>query len=205
MSLLIVICLLILLPTEICLADEVLCARYPALSPDGGTVAFSYMGDIWTASSSGGTASRLTVHEGDDVRPHFSPDGNYVMFSSRRYNNYDVFVIPVSGGNAKQLTFHSAADFGSGWFPEGDSILFTSLRDGWRDIFKISIDGGMPIKLTGYPYEQDTMEGLPQTASISYTIPVPEIRGGGAEILSLPAMRTSTSRIDQRKILRRFG
>lgn len=155
MSLLIVICLLILLPTEICLADEVLCARYPALSPDGGTVAFSYMGDIWTASSSGGTASRLTVHEGDDVRPHFSPDGNYVMFSSRRYNNYDVFVIPVSGGNAKQLTFHSAADFGSGWFPEGDSILFTSLRDGWRDIFKISIDGGIPIKLTGYPYEQE--------------------------------------------------
>jgi len=155
MSLLIVFWLLILFPLETCLADEVLCARYPALSPDGGTVAFSYMGDIWTVSSSGGTASRLTVHEGDDIRPHFSPDGSYILFSSQRYNNYDVFIIPVNGGNARQLTFHSTADFGSGWFPDSDSILFTSRRDSWRDIFKISIDGGMPIKLTGYPYGQE--------------------------------------------------
>lgn len=136
-------------------AEEVLYARYPALSPDGSTIAFTYKGDIWTVASGGREAQRLTVHEAEDVRPHFSPDGSMILFSSRRFNNYDVFVIPVAGGAARQLTFHSAGDMGSEWFPGGDSVLFTSLREGWRDIFKVSIDGGMPIKLTGYAYEQE--------------------------------------------------
>ncbi len=119
------------------LAEEVLYARFPALSPDGRTVAFSYHGDIWTVSSSGGVANRLTAHEADDMIPHFSPDGGQILFSSRRHNNYDIFVMPVEGGKPKQLTFNSAFDVGSGWFPAGDSVLFTSRREGWRDIFKV--------------------------------------------------------------------
>lgn len=149
-----IICLLVCL-NHLTSAEEILYARYPALSPDGKTIAFTYMGDIWTVPSSGGEANRLTVHDAEDIRPQFSPDGKMIMFTSSRFNNYDVFVIPVEGGEPKQLTFHSIRDIGSGWFPGSDSIVFTSSRDGWRDIFKVSIDGGMPIRLTGYPYEQE--------------------------------------------------
>jgi Tol biopolymer transport system component len=147
--------LLISAPAGNLLAEEVLYARFPALSPDGRTVAFSYHGDIWTVASSGGVASRLTAHEADDMIPHFSPDGRQILFSSRRNNNYDIFIMPVEGGKPKQLTFNSAFDVGTGWFPAGDSVLFTSKREGWRDIFKVSTNGGMPIKLTGYPKEQE--------------------------------------------------
>ncbi len=146
--------ILILIPSESD-AKEILYARYPALSPDGNTVAFTYHGDIWLAPAGGGKGQRLTVHEADDIRPQFSPDGKWILFSSSRFNNYDVFIIPVDGGQSRQLTFHSDYDVGTGWFPNSDSILFTSNRESWADIFKVSIDGGMPIKLTGYSYERE--------------------------------------------------
>ncbi len=136
-------------------AEEIRYARYPALSPDGATIAFSYLGDIWTVPATGGKAVRLTVHPAEDIRPQFSPDGSRILFSSRRYDNYDVFIMPISGGEPTQLTVNSATDYGTSWFAGGDSVLFTSRRDGWRDIFKVAADGGMPIKLTGYPHEQE--------------------------------------------------
>jgi tricorn protease len=136
-------------------AEEALYARYPALSPDGNTIAFSYRGDIWLVPSTGGKATRLTVHKAEDIRPQFSPDGKWIMFSSRRFKNYDVFIMPVTGGEPKQLTFDTDYDVGSSWFPAGDSVLFTSYRDGRGDIFKISVDGGMPVKLTGYAEERE--------------------------------------------------
>lgn len=152
---LIVALLTTLAPVSGAMADEVLYGRYPALSPDGRTIAFTYQGDIWQVSSNGGRAERLTVHEADDIIPHYSPDGKWIMFSSRRFNNYDVFIISVLGGEPRQLTFDSDYDIGSGWFPASDSVLFTSYRDGRGDIFKVSIEGGMPVKLTGYAEERE--------------------------------------------------
>lgn len=134
-------------------ADEILYARYPTLSPDNATIAFTYQGDIWTVPTTGGMATRLTVHEAEDIQPQFSPDGRWIVFSSRRFGNYDVYVMLATGGKAEQLTFHSSSDIASGWFPGSDSLLFTSTRNGRRDIYKVSIDGGMPTKMAGTSQE----------------------------------------------------
>jgi len=138
-------------------AEEILYARHPALSPDGSTIAFSYMGDIWLVPSEGGEARRLTVHEAEDVQPHFSPDGRWIAFSSRRFNNYDVFVIPSQGGTARQLTVHSAPDYATGWFPGSDSVVFRSRRDGTRGVYKVSLDGctptGMVVSYDDYVFD----------------------------------------------------
>src|SRR2546421_8757334 len=93
-------------------------ASFPALSPDGRTVCFSYLGDLWTVDSNGGTATRITVHEAHDGYARWSPDGRWIAFASDRYNgaapstmNYDLFVIPSSGGESRRLTNHTSNDY----------------------------------------------------------------------------------------------
>jgi tricorn protease len=84
--------------------------RYPAISPDGKSIVFSYKGDLYKVNSSGGDAYPLTLHEAHDYMPVWSRDGKWVAFASDRYGNFDVYVMPAAGGEAKRLTFHSAND-----------------------------------------------------------------------------------------------
>lgn len=112
-----------------------------------GRVAFSYLGDIWTADESGANVQRLTVHVARDAYPRFSPDGRWIAFSSARDGNMDVFIIPSEGGAAKQLTFHSSDDMVLGWSPDGSSVLFSSnRRESFANkLYSVSVDGGMPV------------------------------------------------------------
>src|SRR5580700_12243104 len=100
--------------------------RYPTYSK--GKVAFSYLGDIWVANENGADVQRLTVNKARDQYPRFSPDGQWIAFSSNREGNYDVFVVPVTGGEPRQLTFNSANDDVVGWTPDGKRIIFSSVR-----------------------------------------------------------------------------
>jgi tricorn protease len=125
---------------------EVRLLRHPSYSK--GKVAFSYLGDIWTANENGSGVERLTDHKARDIYPRFSPDGNWIAFSSNREGNYDVYVIPATGGKARQLTFHSANDDVVGWTPDGKKVLFTSSRGkgafpSVATLFEVSVDGGM--------------------------------------------------------------
>src|SRR3569623_2446906 len=80
--------------------------RYPAVSPDGSKIVFSYRGDLWTVPSAGGEAKRLAEHPGWDVRARWSPDGKTIAFSSDSAGNMDLFTIPAAGGPVKQVTFN---------------------------------------------------------------------------------------------------
>src|SRR5262245_38398699 len=89
-------------------AAEIKLPRHPDYHE--GKIVFSYLGDLWVVNEDGSSPHRLTVHPARDVYPRFSPDGKWVAFSSNRYGNYDVFVIPAEGGEAKRLTYHSVND-----------------------------------------------------------------------------------------------
>ena len=126
-------------------------ARAPDISPDGKTVAFSYLGDIWTVEAIGGVARPVTMHEAHDVNPAFSPDGKSIAFSSNRFGQYDVFVVPAVGGKPKRLTFDSAPDMVTGWTPDGRGIVFSSPRSTAyplnAECFVVPFDGGAERKL----------------------------------------------------------
>ena len=119
-----------------------------------GKVAFSYLGDIWIANENGSGVQRLTDNKARDVYPRFSPDGNWIAFSSNRDGNYDVYVVPAAGGKPRQLTFHSADDNVVGWTPDGKKILFTlDARQGrvsrasprcWRSRWRAASSGRCP-------------------------------------------------------------
>ncbi len=120
--------------------------RYPTYSK--GKVAFSYLGDIWVANENGADVQRLTVNKARDQYPRFSPDGQWIAFSSNREGNYDVFVVPVSGGEPRQLTFNSANDDVVGWTPDGKKIVFSSVRGNGAfpsvaTLWEVSVDGGI--------------------------------------------------------------
>jgi tricorn protease len=117
-------------------------------SPDyhAGTVAFAYLGDIWTADEDGTNVRRLTVHKARDIAPRFSPDGRQIAFSSDREGNMDVYVIPSEGGAVRRLTVHTADETVLEWTADGKGILFASQRgeDFMGKLYVVSIEGGLP-------------------------------------------------------------
>ena len=102
--------------------------RYPAISPNGSTIVFTYKGDLYTMPATGGTATAITLHEAHDFMPVWSPDGKSIAFASDRYGNFDVFLMPATGGEAKRLTFHSAAEMPYSFSPDGKTVLFGAGR-----------------------------------------------------------------------------
>ncbi|MFC1725720.1 S41 family peptidase [candidate division KSB1 bacterium] len=142
------IMILLMLTTGLFAQDtKLIGARYPALSPDGRQIAFSYMGDLWLVSAQGGKAFRLTNHSAYDSEPLWSPDGKSIAFSSNRNGNNDVYIIPVSGGEPKQLTFNSGNDLVTDFTPDGKWIIFTSNRYSRTSIYKMKISGGNALPL----------------------------------------------------------
>jgi tricorn protease len=139
--------------------------RFPDIYKD--KVVFTYAGDLWTAPSTGGTATRLTAHPGLEMSARFSPDGKWIAFTGQYDGDEQVYVIPATGGVPKQLTFYPARGplpprwgFDNqvyGWTPDGKSVVFRSLRDGWSHgdsrIYTVPVDGGLgeplPMPLSG--------------------------------------------------------
>ena len=149
--------------TALAAEDNAQWLRYPAISPDGTQVAFSFRGDIWSVPASGGRATRLTVHEAHEFMPVWSPDGSKIAFASDRYGNYDIFVMPATGGAAQRLTFHSAPDFTASFTPDGEHVLFSSGRLDAQDmvgyprrgsqpeLYSVAVSGGMPKQVLTTP------------------------------------------------------
>ena len=81
--------------------------RYPAISPDGSTIAFAYKGDLYCVPANGGEARQLTTHAAYDSQPIWSPDGKKIAFTSNREGSLDVYVISSKGGAPTRLTTHS--------------------------------------------------------------------------------------------------
>jgi tricorn protease len=155
-------------------ADEAVFPRYPAPSPDGQFIAFSYQGDLWVVSAQGGRALRLTIHPAYDHHPVWSPDGAWIAFSSDRFGNDDVFVIPSTGGEAKRLTYMSVPDVVCDWTPDGSAVIFTSVRDysaygATRNpfVYSVQVAGGEPVKIM--PETGNEIALSPDGAWIAYT------------------------------------
>src|SRR5512137_832653 len=102
--------------------------RYPSISPDGKTIAFTYKGDLYRVPAAGGTATPLTSHAAHDFMPVWSHDGKRIAFASDRYGNFDVFVIPAEGGEAKRLTYHSAPEYPYTFTPDDRFVVFGAAR-----------------------------------------------------------------------------
>lgn len=133
--------------------------RFPDVHGD--KIVFTYGGDLWLASTSGGVARRITTHPGQELFGKFSPDGKWIAFTGQYDGNFNVYVMPSDGGQPKQLTFEAdqvAVPERMGpnnqvitWTPDSKSIVFLSRRNTFNDwfgrLFKVDVEGGLPVQL----------------------------------------------------------
>ena len=126
--------------------------RYPSLSHDGSKIAFVYQGDIWVKNlDASAAASRLTIHEGYDRMPRWSPDDQNIAFTSNRYGHSDVYVIDQDGSNTRRLTYHSTSDVISDWYSDQE-VMFTTNRafaqvEREDEVYRVSLDGETPRRM----------------------------------------------------------
>lgn len=98
--------------------------RQPTIAGD--TIVFVSEGDLWKVSTSGGVATRLTSHAGDEGSPRLSPDGKFVAFTGMYEGPNEAYVMPVGGGLPKRLTFDGSRLAVVGW--KGDDVLISTMR-----------------------------------------------------------------------------
>jgi tricorn protease len=129
-------------------AEPPLLLQWPSLSQT--QIAFTYGGNIWTVSRSGGDAHRLIVGSGRNGGPIFSPDGSRIAYTGYQDGNADVYVVDSAGGEPVRLTYHPGYDSAIGWTPDGTRVVFISDRVTPRDLpqmFSVGLGGGLPDEI----------------------------------------------------------
>ena len=118
------------------------------LSPDGKTIIFELLGDLYTLPMDGGKATRVTHGQAYDMQPNFSPDGEKIVFVSDRNGSENLWVADANGENPKALTKSERQSYMSPiWTPDGDYVIASKGSQLWL----YHKDGGSGIKITGHP------------------------------------------------------
>lgn len=88
-----------------------------------------------------GAKQQITQNSADNHGPTWSPDGQYIAYTSEINDQFDIFTINVNTGATRNLTNHFGDDAYPSWSPDGSQLLFHSNRNGDFDIFAINADG----------------------------------------------------------------
>lgn len=116
------------------------------LSPDGRTIVFDLLGDLYTIPATGGAATRITSGSGFDGQPRYSPDGASIVFVSDRSGSENLYLVAPDGQNLRPLTRGPNLAFVSPeWTPDGQYIVVSRSNDLWL----YHRDGGSGLRLTG--------------------------------------------------------
>jgi imidazolonepropionase-like amidohydrolase/Tol biopolymer transport system component len=117
-----------------------------ALSPDGKTIVFELLGDLYTLPITGGAATRITDGLPYDMQPTFSPDGKQIVFVSDRNGSENLWIADRDGKNARALTTGERENYASPvWTPDGRYLIATKGTQLWL----FHKDGGSGVQLTG--------------------------------------------------------
>lgn len=116
------------------------------LSPNGQTIVFDLLGDLYTLPVAGGTAKRITSGPGWDQQPRFSPDGSQIVFVTDRSGAKNVWIANADGTKPHAITKSDRINFSSPiWAPDGQYVI--AARAGQLWIY--NKDGGSGLQMTG--------------------------------------------------------
>jgi len=134
------------------------------VSPDGQTIAFDLLGDIYTMPISGGSPKRIAKGLAFEVQPRFSPDGQYIAFTSDRGGGDNIWVMRVDGSEKRQVTKEKFRLLNNPiWSADGQYLAarkhYTTQRSaGTGEVWLYHIGGGAGVPLVKRPSPQHQKE-----------------------------------------------
>ena len=137
------------------------------ISPDGKTIVFDLVGDIYTIPVSGGTATLLLGGAAYEMQPRFSPDGRRIAFTSDRDGLTNVWTMDASGKDLRQVSKEREREVSNpAWTPDGQYLVnrkhFRNTRSlGAGEMWLYHVSGGSGLKLTDRRnWEQNATEPI---------------------------------------------
>ena len=116
------------------------------LSPDGKTIVFDLLGDLYTLPIAGGEATRITSGPAYDMQPAFSPDGKKLVFISDRNGSENVWVSNADGTHARAITTTERESYMSPtWAPDNEYVIAAKGAQLWM----YHENGGSGVQMTG--------------------------------------------------------
>ncbi len=134
------------------------------VSPDGRTIAFDLLGDIYVMPISGGAAQSIASGMPWEIQPRFSPDGSKIAFTSDRGGGDNIWIMNTDGSDKRQVTKEKFRLLNNAtWSADGNYIAarkhFTTQRSlGVGEIWLYHISGGDGVQLVKRPSEAHQKE-----------------------------------------------
>ena len=125
------------------------------VSPDGETIVFDYLGDLFTLPIAGGTATQLTSGMAFDAQPRFSPDGSRIVYTSDADGGQNIWILSLDDSGKEQISRGGSNRAESPeWMPDGDYVV-ASIGDfrgrGLPKLKLFHVEGGSGIQPVSEP------------------------------------------------------
>ncbi|MEW6754905.1 MAG: PKD domain-containing protein [Candidatus Latescibacterota bacterium] len=179
----------------------------PDGSPEGGRIAFAsgrdnvtdgFVGsgtaaEIYVMDAQGGSVQRLTYNDADDREPSWSPDGNWIAFTSNQasrefgFLQTDILVMDAYGNQMENLTYSLFYESEPDWSPDGSMIAYGSLSDLdsfgnlQSEVYVAAVDGSGSYNLT----QNEAADGNPDWSADGQWMAFSSNRGGQFDVYVL--------------------
>jgi len=120
------------------------------VSPDGQTIVFDLLGDLYTVPIGGGNGLQLTGGMAFDAQPRFSPDGQSVVYTSDYNGGENLWIMALDGSDTTRLTTSRSDSYRSPEFtPDGKYVIAS--KGGASKLWMYHVDGGSGIQMVDEP------------------------------------------------------
>jgi imidazolonepropionase-like amidohydrolase/Tol biopolymer transport system component len=154
------------------------------VSPDGRTLVFDLLGDVYTLPITGGTATCIRAGVAWEVQPRFSPDGKQISFTSDAGGGDNIWVMDADGSNAKQVTKESFRLLNNAEWIDNQYFVarkhFTNTRSlGAGELWMYHLSGGEGLQLTKRKNDQQDVNEPSVSPDGRYIYFSEDMYGGG--------------------------
>jgi Tol biopolymer transport system component len=122
------------------------------VSPDGKTIMFDLLGDLYTIPFTGGEAKKITSGMGFKGQPRFSPDGKKIAFVSDQGGSENLWISDPDGTNPVQLSQDEQSEFASpSWTPDSQYVIVSRVTQfpvGMFELWMYHVKGGVGVQIT---------------------------------------------------------